>query len=182
MLRRDLSVAGIPYRDECGQVRGFHSLRKTFGTRLARYGVPLVMAQRLLDHSDPKLTANLYTGIVLEDKAAAAAKLPALTGKPAPDAEALKKRGTGDIPDTDNDKIAVRPVDRFGMDPGAKIRTYGDIREDGEAPDEAKPKNKKSPVSQGKIASIKLEAASRFELEVHGFANHCLTTWLRRLD
>jgi|GEM_PF-449579 len=182
MLRRDLLAAGIPYRDECGQVRDFHSLRKTFGTRLARHGVPLVMAQRLLDHSDPKLTANLYTGIVLEDKAAAVAKLPALTGKLAPDTETMKKTGTDDTPNTGDDKNVVRPVDRFGTDSGVKIRTYGDTREGEEAAGEVKLKTGKPLAPQGKTASEKLEAASRIELENDGFANHCLTAWLRRLE
>ena len=80
MLRADLEAAGLPYRDECGQVRDFHSLRKTFGTRLSRAGVPLPVAQRLLDHSTPELTANFYTGVMPADKAEAVARLPAITG------------------------------------------------------------------------------------------------------
>ncbi len=130
MLRLDLAAAGVPYRDEYGQVRDFHSLRKTFGTRLARYGVPLVMAQRLLDHSDPKLTANLYTGIMLEDKAAAVAKLPAITGTPASSLETMKKMGTDDMPVTGDDEIIVMPIDSSGKDSKAKITTYGDKRND----------------------------------------------------
>lgn len=63
-----LKAAGISYRDERGQVRDFHSLRKTFGARLARHGVPLVMAQRPLDRSDPELTASLYADVMPEDK------------------------------------------------------------------------------------------------------------------
>ena len=39
----------------------FHSLRYTFATKLARKGVSKRLAQELMRHSDPKLTANIYT-------------------------------------------------------------------------------------------------------------------------
>jgi integrase len=96
MLRTDLKAAEFPFSDEYGQIRDFHSLRKTFGTRLCRHGVPLAIAQRLLDHSTPALTANYYTGVMMENKAAAVGKLPVLTGRDAPNVEALAKTGTDD--------------------------------------------------------------------------------------
>src|SRR5262249_3535011 len=46
---------------ETGAVLDFHALRVTLGTRLSDANVPLVRAQRIMRHSDPKLTANLYT-------------------------------------------------------------------------------------------------------------------------
>lgn len=119
MLQADLKAAGIPYRDECGQVRDFHSLRQTCGTRLARNGVPLTVAQRLLDHSDPKLTANHYTMVMLKDKAAAVAKLPVLTGKTIPDDENLSKTGT-----TDNHPFEYPPLS-FSVT--APVKVGGDI-------------------------------------------------------
>lgn len=39
----------------------------TFGSRLARRGVGLVEVQRLMGHSDPKLTAQVYTHLDVED-------------------------------------------------------------------------------------------------------------------
>lgn len=60
VLRGDLAAAGIPYATEAG-VADLHALRATFATLLARAGVPLVQAQVLMRHSDPKLTANVYT-------------------------------------------------------------------------------------------------------------------------
>ena len=45
----------------------FHDLRGTTATLLARAGVPLVVAQRILRHSDPRLTANIYTRVDLAD-------------------------------------------------------------------------------------------------------------------
>jgi len=45
----------------------FHDLRGTTATLLARAGVPLVVAQRILRHSDPRLTANVYSHVDLGD-------------------------------------------------------------------------------------------------------------------
>ncbi len=39
----------------------------TLGSRLARHGVGLVQEQRLMGHSDPKLTAQVYTQLDVED-------------------------------------------------------------------------------------------------------------------
>jgi integrase len=45
----------------------FHDLRGTTGTLLARAGAPLVVAQRILRHTDPRLTANIYSRVDLGD-------------------------------------------------------------------------------------------------------------------
>ena len=45
----------------------FHDLRGTTATLLARAGVPLVVAQRILRHTDPRLTANIYTHVDVGD-------------------------------------------------------------------------------------------------------------------
>ncbi|MCB1276448.1 site-specific integrase [Prosthecobacter sp.] len=58
---KDLEAAGIPSITREGKRIDFHSLRKTFGTLLALAGVPPQIAQRLMRHSDPKLTCNIYT-------------------------------------------------------------------------------------------------------------------------
>jgi integrase len=50
-------------------------LRVSYATSLARAGVPLAQAQRLMRHSDPKLTANVYTRLELSDARAAVAKI-----------------------------------------------------------------------------------------------------------
>jgi integrase len=46
-------------------------LRHTFATRCARSGVGLVQAQHLLGHSDPKLTAKIYSHLEPNDLRAA---------------------------------------------------------------------------------------------------------------
>jgi integrase len=74
MLRRDLEAAGIPYETPEG-VADLHALRVSYATILARAGVSLVQAQRLMRHSDPKLTANIYTRLRLDDAHAAVARI-----------------------------------------------------------------------------------------------------------
>ena len=61
VFERDCNAAGIPKHDGAGRVIDVHALRHTFGTMLARAGVPLQVAQRAMRHSDPRLTANCYT-------------------------------------------------------------------------------------------------------------------------
>jgi len=59
----DLEKAGIERIDDMGRKLDFHCLRYTFATKLARMGVSQRMAQELLRHSDPRLTANIYTDV-----------------------------------------------------------------------------------------------------------------------
>jgi integrase len=74
MLKLDLADAGIE-AEQGGQTIDFRALRTTFGTQLARKGVPLVMGMRLMRHSDPKLTAVTYAVASLADLAAEIEKL-----------------------------------------------------------------------------------------------------------
>ena len=64
--------------DEQGRSVDIHALRHTFGTFMGKAGVPLQLAQRAMRHSDPKLTANLYTHLGLVDVAGAVAALPSI--------------------------------------------------------------------------------------------------------
>jgi integrase len=59
-FQKDLSRAGIVFVDDSGRRIDFHSLRVTFCTLLAKSGVPLAEAMKLMRHSDPKLTMGLY--------------------------------------------------------------------------------------------------------------------------
>lgn len=76
MLKADLAVAGIPYRDARNKVADFHALRVSYVTNLARAGVPLAVAQRLARHSSPVLTANIYTDVVEQELDAATRAIP----------------------------------------------------------------------------------------------------------
>lgn len=54
--------AGVP-RETARGVVDFHALRHTFATLLAESGASLVVAQRLMRHSDPSLTSGVYTHV-----------------------------------------------------------------------------------------------------------------------
>jgi integrase len=72
----DLKIAGIERAGEDGRSIDVHSLRKTFGTLLAKAGVPLTTVQRLMRHSSPLLTAKLYIDVEGGDMMDALEKLP----------------------------------------------------------------------------------------------------------
>ncbi len=87
---RDLVFAGLAHieqrdgkevvvkTDDRGRTIDIHALRHTFGTHLSKAGVPLRTAQAAMRHSDPSLTANVYTDPKLLDVAGAVASLPDL--------------------------------------------------------------------------------------------------------
>ena len=60
-LRADLALAGIADKDEAGRYVDFHSLRVSLSTMLATHKVSPRTAQALMRHSDPRLTASVYT-------------------------------------------------------------------------------------------------------------------------
>jgi len=60
---KDIAAAGLVRVDSLGRKLCFHSLRYTFATKLAQQGVAMRTAQELLRHSDPRLTANIYTDV-----------------------------------------------------------------------------------------------------------------------
>jgi len=92
-IQADLAAAEIPYVDEAGLVADFHALRTTFGTSLARARVPLALAQRLMRHSTPVLTSNVYTVLTRDDERSAIESLPDAAAAP-PVAPALAATGT----------------------------------------------------------------------------------------
>jgi len=67
IFQRLMERAGIERRGADGRTVDIHALRHTLASRLARNGVGLVQAQKLLGHSDPKLTAQVYSHLEVED-------------------------------------------------------------------------------------------------------------------
>lgn len=67
LFRRVLERAGIDRHDELGRVIDMHGLRHSAASRMARHHVPLVVTQKILGHSDPKLTARVYTHCEVDD-------------------------------------------------------------------------------------------------------------------
>jgi integrase len=74
---KDLETAGIERKNSDGRSIDVHALRKTFGTMLAMAGVPLTTVQRLMRHSTPILTAQLYIDVDSVNMAQALEQLPA---------------------------------------------------------------------------------------------------------
>jgi integrase/recombinase XerD len=74
MVARDLEAAGIPVTVG-GRVFDFHALRGQFATDLERAGVPLGRAQKLMRHSDPRLTSKHYQKPERSEMAADVGKL-----------------------------------------------------------------------------------------------------------
>lgn len=79
MLRADLEVAGIVYRDDAGRVVDFHALRHTFITNLANSGVHPKVAQALARHSTITLTMDRYSHSYMGEQSEAVAALPDLS-------------------------------------------------------------------------------------------------------
>ncbi len=75
-FRRDLDRAGIPQRDATGRVLDFHSFRKTWQTMGVQFGVNQRVAQAILGHSTPELTAGPYTDVAGLDLHREIAKFP----------------------------------------------------------------------------------------------------------
>jgi hypothetical protein len=75
-MMRDLKAANIPYKNERGEQADLHSLRYTFNTLLAIGGASERVRQAAMRHSDPKLTANVYTDVSHLPTAVAVASLP----------------------------------------------------------------------------------------------------------
>ena len=79
VLDKDMEYAGIQKTDERGRVLDVHAFRMTFCSNMAAVGIPLQTAQVAMRHSDPKLTANVYTDIDLLDVRSAMNSLPELS-------------------------------------------------------------------------------------------------------
>jgi integrase len=79
LLRKDLRTAGIPYRDEAGRYFDFHSFRKCSGTFLRKAGVDPTISMHYLDHSDIRMTMEVYADGGLLDMRAALDAMPRLT-------------------------------------------------------------------------------------------------------
>jgi integrase len=79
-LKKDLTFAGIPYRDERGRVFDFHSLRKSLGTALRLAKVDPAVSQKYMRHGDIRLTMEVYNDDQLHDlQSEVTAKLPVFT-------------------------------------------------------------------------------------------------------
>ena len=177
MIRADLEAAGVLSRnadgvlitvDELGLVYDFHGLRHTFATLGAKAGIPLAVMQKLMRHSDPKLTAGIYTHVLIADKAHELAKLPSLL--PTAPKQATARTGTDDLdePPAMNDTPAKTPKkwdrkpDSFGADSHGQIRTYEDVKKEGNRIEFPTAENEKTLLPQGEKGVLRLAPPAGF--------------------
>ncbi len=69
--RLDFEAAEIPSVDDAGRQVDFHSLRGTFASRLARAGVPSLIARDLMRHASVQTTEKHYVRLQVMDLAGA---------------------------------------------------------------------------------------------------------------
>lgn len=69
----DLKRAGVE-KTVNGRRAGFHSLRKTFARNLVMSGVPVNVAQQLMQHKTLEMTLSVYAEVQVEDQIAGSAR------------------------------------------------------------------------------------------------------------
>ena len=77
---RLLERAELEKIDSTGEKLDIHALRHTFGTRLLRAGVGLHQVQKLMGHSSPALTAQIYAHLATDDLRDAISRMPKMAG------------------------------------------------------------------------------------------------------
>jgi integrase len=82
ILRRDLALAGIPWKDDQGRTIDVHAMRHTTATHLARAKVTPRVAQQFMRHARIDLTLKTYTDLGLLDEREALDALPDLPLEP----------------------------------------------------------------------------------------------------
>jgi integrase len=75
-FQRDLTLAGIARRDEEGRKASFHSLRHTICTEGLKAGIAPRVMQKMMRHSDIRLTTETYTDTARLPVAAEVNRLP----------------------------------------------------------------------------------------------------------
>jgi integrase len=137
-FKRDLEAAGIPFVDESGRRADFHALRHTMVTNMQARGVPARVAQEYARHSDPRLTASVYTDSSQLPVWDAVERLPryaeggtlegthgvvaAGRGEAEPDSEAICRNDT-EMPAQHDDSCDVAGLVASGQDAGSNSPT-----------------------------------------------------------
>ena len=101
MIGEDLTLAKIERKTYDGHA-DFHALRHTYGTNLAKAGVPPQKCQKLMRHSSIDLTMKYYTHLSVADTSEAVNNLPNVKAKKI-------KTGTMDIPENLTTNLTENP-------------------------------------------------------------------------
>jgi integrase len=99
-----MKAAGMGHR--CGQKNGitFHSLRHTFGTRVAAAGVPMRTLQEWMGHRN-LATTEIYADYAPDPAYGAAFAEDAFTAKPARNENEMRETPRQDVPSASSDAI-----------------------------------------------------------------------------
>ncbi len=97
MIKADLALAKIPYKDEIERAFDFHALRHQFLSSLAEQKVHPSIAQKLARHSTITLTMDRYTHLHAMDLQGALESLPKLPDDSTQMSESAKATGTDEI-------------------------------------------------------------------------------------
>jgi integrase/recombinase XerC len=111
-LRKDAAWCDLAAVDDLGRRLDFHALRATFATGLARAGVPLQAARRLMRHSTPAMTAKHYEKLEQADLRAGAQALSDAFETAAAAAVAATDRAPQGQTDTDTTRQPAPPRGR----------------------------------------------------------------------
>lgn len=182
MLRADLDAAGVPVEvdsPEGIETRDFHALRAVFISDVIRAGADLKQAMTLARHTDPRLTAGRYARTRLHDLGGLVDRLPNTTG-PTTEKAALQMTGTD----------AGGPIrEQQGAAPGAAAGGVGRLRlrtceevsssEGGEQTPSEAHEMQANGEDRGESGTEDERGLARIRTGDSGFANRCLTTWLR---
>ena len=142
-VRRRQETHFLAETDERGAVLDFHALRVSFITNLARAGVSLQQAQKLARHSDPRLTANVYSKLGDDDQERALAMLPSL--EPAPAAETEPETAEARATGTEDAEPARSGAPQRAPRPGAQGPSHA-----GDHPDSARDSRRNSGGANGR--------------------------------
>ncbi len=120
MMKTDMDVAEIDYKDDAGKIVDFHALRHTYITNLARAGIHPKTAMDLARHGDINLTLARYSHTLVADRASALKALDNVKDQK----QQLRATGTDDYsPKVDDDN---KPNDKQDEDATQPIGNTSD--------------------------------------------------------
>jgi hypothetical protein len=166
-LDLDLTFADIKKEDEHKRIVDIHSFRYTFATHLCKAGVPLRTAQAAMRHSDPKLTANVYTDPALLDVAGAIESLPIWSLAPNAD-EGSNVAGSGDTDETQHVPQHVLDEGNPGQNPATICNT--DMQNEHSGEQEG---NAENPSNYRDFQRVATHDAGKKEWRPQGDSNPC---------
>ncbi len=158
VLKADLKYAGIPFETLAGRV-DLHAMRKSLATMLAVHGVAQRTAQAHLRHTDPRLTAGVYTDESLLPTAATISALPPLPTTAQPERKEARATGT-DGPALDGRADRAAHAQRSGRT-NKQNHTSGCNDEMDEGVSTKSSRSKKNPIETGLCASAHRHATKR---------------------